>query len=545
MGRPMSITPSSRTEWMAAAAAAASGLLLFAAFPPLEWTWAAFVALAPLLALARRVSPRMARKLAFAAMFLFWLLSIQWLTHVTVAGWIFLSAYCALFALPAIRLANRWRGGALGFAAVLGVAWTGGECLRGWIGGGFPWNPLGVALAPWLPGIQLAEIGGVWLVSGLVVFANALVAWAVAERRGWRAVAAGGLLVAAALGWGAWRAGRVDAETEAAPSGPARTVRVAVVQTSIPQDEKWVAAKIRMIHGRLADLTRQAQADPRVELVIWPETALPDDVLNSESSYGLVWSLCANGPPILTGSLDTAVLDSGREQYFNSAFLFDVGARRAGEYDKRHLVVFGEFVPLERWIPAAWRKALGLPTSLTPGEGGSVLRAGRAEIPFAPLICFEDILPHLARADVRAGARMLVNLTNDAWFDDRVAPRQHMRNASLRAVENRVPLVRAANTGVSCVVAPSGRVAASLADGEGRTWTPGVLWADVAAPPDGASLTFHARFGHMYGIACAAATVLWLAAAVGKRRKSPPELRQEKTKRRKTGERIEGFRPES
>ena len=142
-------------------------------------------------------------------------------------------------------------------------------------------------------------------------------------------------------------------------------------------------------------------------------------------------------------------------------------------------------------------------------------------MPLSPLICFEDILPPLARADVRAGSRMLVNLTNDAWFDERIAPRQHMRNATLRAVENRVPLVRAANTGVSCVVAPSGRVVAELSDGRGATSAAGVLWADVPVPSDAAPLTFYARFGDMYGIACAAATTLWLVVALRRGRREP------------------------
>ena len=507
----MKIVSSSRTEWAAAACAVASALLLFAAFPPLEWTWAVGVALIPLFAMARRAPLRMALKMGFVAGFLFWLLSIRWLTHVTVAGWIFMSAYCAMYFLPAVGMANRWRGGATGFAAALAVAWCGGEFLRGWIGGGFPWNLLGAGLSPWLPGIQIAEFGGVWLVSGLAVFANALLAWAVAERRGWGALAMGAGVVAAVVGWGAWR-------VEHLPK-PERSIRVALVQTAIPQDEKWVTAKIQMIYERLTELTRKAQGDPDVELVVWPETALPDDVRNSEPSYAVVWDLCTNGTPILTGSLDTAVLDSGEPKYYNSAFLFDAEGRIVGEYDKRHLVIAGEYIPFEWLVPWRWLAAMGMPASISAGENGAVFRAGQADVPLSPLICFEDILPPLARADVRAGSRMLVNLTNDAWFDKQVAPRQHMRNAVLRAVENRVPLVRTANTGVTCVIDPSGRLAAGLSDGAGATWAQGVLWADVPVPPDGAPLTFYARFGDMYGIACAAATVLWLAASFRRARR--------------------------
>ncbi len=506
---------------MAAAGAAVSALLLYAAFPPLEWTGAAWAALVPLWVVARRTSLRAALKMAGFAGFLFWVLSLRWLTNVTVLGWLAVSAYCAIYFLPAAFAANRWRGGAAGFAAALAVVWTGSEFLRGWIFGGFPWNPLGAALTPWLPAIQLAEFGGVWLVSGLAAFANGLLAWALAERRGWRALAFGAVLVAGALGWGAWTAHSVEEGDLNVKMGSGRSIRVALVQTSIPQDEKWVTAKVLMIYERLAELTRQAQGDPRTELVIWPETALPDDVRNSENSYTLVWNLCTNGTPILTGSLDTAVLDSGEAQYFNSAFLFDVDGRLAGEYDKRHLVIGGEFIPLARFVPADWQVAWGWPASITAGRAGAVFRAGKGDVPLAPLVCFEDVFPDLARADVRAGARMLVNVTNDAWFDAVIAPWQHLRNAVLRAVENRVPLVRAANTGVTGVVEPSGRLAAFLSDGAGRTDGPGVLWADVPVPYDASPLTFYARYGDIYGIACAAATVLWLARSLGKRRKTP------------------------
>jgi apolipoprotein N-acyltransferase len=457
--------------------------------------------------MARFAPLRRALGYGYLAGFVFWLLSLRWLTHVTVLGWIGLCAYCALFLIPVVRAAHRWHGGAFGFAASTAVVWSGFEFLRGWIFGGFPWNPLGAGVAPWLPAVQTAEFGGVWLVSALVVFVNALLAWAVVERRDWLGVSLGLGLVVLALGWGAVRVARLEE--------PSRVIRLSVVQPAIPQDEKWVESKTKLIYSRLRQLTQEAQRDPWTELVIWPETALPDDVRHSERSYAVVSALAKKGRiPILTGTLDTVVLDTGVEHYFNSAFLFDPQARLAGEYDKRHLVVFGEFIPLSRWIPETWRRRLRLPLSITKGRESAVFRVGLEDVPFSPLICFEDILPHLARADVSSGARMLVNLTNDAWFDEHIAPRQHMRNAVLRAVENRVPLVRAANTGVSCMIEPSGRIASILHDGEGRTWMPGVLWAKVAVPPDSTPLTFYTRYGDMYGIACAVAALLWLVASL-------------------------------
>ena len=155
----MNLTSSSRTEWMAAACAAASGLLLYAALPPLEWTGAVWFALVPLLVMARQVPERLALKMGGFSALLFWLLSIRFLTHVSVAGWLFLSGYCALYFLPTVWLANRWRGEAAGFAASVAVVWCGSEFLRGWIFGGFPGNTLGVGLAPWRAAIQLAEFG--------------------------------------------------------------------------------------------------------------------------------------------------------------------------------------------------------------------------------------------------------------------------------------------------------------------------------------------------------------------------------------------------
>jgi apolipoprotein N-acyltransferase len=206
-------------------------------------------------------------------------------------------------------------------------------------------------------------------------------------------------------------------------------------------------------------------------------------------------------------------------KYFNSAFLFDAEGRVTGEYDKRHLVVFGEFIPFDHLIPWRLRAALGLPVSISEADEGAVFRAGKARVPLAPLVCFEDILPDLARADVRAGARMLVNVTNDAWFDGRW---RRGSTCATRCCGGGEPRAAGAGGEHGGVVRDRalGAVAAHLSDGAGRTDGSGVLWADVAVPPDGMSLTFYTRFGDMYGIACAVATALWLATAGWKRRKA-------------------------
>lgn len=543
----MKLERSTWSEAFSALDAALAAVLLAAAFSVRGAPWAALVGLVPLWGMARVAPEGRAVRFGAASAFAFWAVTLRWLTNVTVLGWLGLSAYCALLVMPSVLFANRWKGGPIGFAFGLAGIWWGMETFRAWFGGGFPWNPLAAAMVPWTWTIQPAEWVGAGGVSALVAFVNALIAWPLTGGRHRRAMEEWWrgevpveephpLALVRSRGRGAFVMRRVsvfvmvvfalqavihlrltalllaDAET-------ARPVTVAMVQPSIPQDEKWVSSKVDMIYSRLATLTRQAIAGPAPapDAVLWPETAVPDDLLTSKRSMALASSLCrARGTPLVTGTLDT-VLDeaAGTVAYYNAAALLDAQGRPAASYAKRHLVVMGEFVPLSRFIPAAWRRALGIPPDITPGTAGGRFPLGPrgAEVPAAPLICFEDLVASLARRDVADGARLLVNLTNDAWFDDALAPMQHMRAAALRTVENRVPLLRAANTGVTCAIDRTGRVTALLRDGAmGRTADAGVLRATVLAPPDGMRLTFYTRFGNIGGVPCAAATALWLLA---------------------------------
>ena len=556
----MKLERSTWSEAFAALDAALSAVLLAVAFGVDGAPWAALVGLVPLWGMARLAPEGRALRFGAAAAFAFWAVTLRWLTNVTVIGWLGLSAYCALLVMPSVLFANRWKGGPMGFAFGLAGIWWGMEWFRGWFGGGFPWNPLAAAMVPWTWTIQPAEWIGAGGVSALVALANALLVWPLTGGRRRRAMEAwlrgespeamppppvsrrqrmkdavawgvGVLAVAAWFGIGflQWLSyGFAEFDNVEHP------VTVAMVQPSIPQDEKWVSSKVDMIYSRLATLTRQAIAGPAPapDAVLWPETAVPDDLLTSKRSMALASSLCrARGTPLVTGTLDTVIDEAaGTVAYYNAAALLDAQGRPAASYAKRHLVVMGEFVPLSRWIPAGWRRALGIPPDITPGTEGAVFPLGPrgAEVPAAPLICFEDLVASLARRDVADGARLLVNLTNDAWFDDALAPMQHMRAAALRTVENRVPLLRAANTGVTCAIDRTGRITALLRDdASNRTSAPGVLRETVFAPPDGMRLTFYTRFGDIGGVPCAAATALWLAAGwvQNRRRKGLPRTK--------------------
>jgi apolipoprotein N-acyltransferase len=250
----------------------------------------------------------------------------------------------------------------------------------------------------------------------------------------------------------------------------------------------------------LLDLTTYAAAC-RPDLVIWPETAVQGvmpwhaDVMALASN-----AACTAGAPLLTGtveaSLEYRATQTPLARYHNSAWLFGTNGMACGRYRKQHLVPFGEFVPGDRWFPLLERLSpVGF--SCTPGTDSTVLsirsRSGRPAgvLAFSPLICFEDVFAGLSRRAVRRGARLLVNITNDAWFDGSSEPEQHMRQAVFRCVENGVPMVRAANTGVTCSIDASGRV---FRLGPGGVTT-GFMPAGIQVTPATQPRTFYSRHG--------------------------------------------------
>ncbi len=502
-------------------AALLSGLLLFAAFHPLAWSLAAWFALVPLVLLGVALPPRAAFAWGWAAGCCFWLPSIAWLTRVSVIGWALLSFYCALWIGLFAMLVAFWllpavcsRGGFC-LRALLGIPalWVGCEYLRATLFSGFPWNLLGASQYRQALLIQCAGVGGVALVSFLVALVNAACALCLMvllrvvspPRRslyGALALAAGALAVC--LLYGNKALTRAEAEAE-----DGLALRVAAVQLNVPQALKWSPAQIEEIYRRLLDASaRAAHTEP--ELIVWPETAVPDFVLASRGSLAAVRATVQLGAPLLMGSMDV----SGTEddpRYFNSAFLFQSPGAAPLAYAKRHLVIFGEYIPFERQLPLL-RALAPMEESFTPGSEGMLFRLGARTC--AVLICFEDLVAGLARADVRLGARLLINLTNDAWFDPSWASWQHAALAVFRCVENGVPLVRSTNTGLTCLVDRCGRIRAALPVGRGQASPPDCLTGSVMVPPAGMPLTFYTRHGDLPAIGCAAFTLTLLAAAL-------------------------------
>ncbi|NNJ71017.1 MAG: apolipoprotein N-acyltransferase [Kiritimatiellales bacterium] len=266
-------------------------------------------------------------------------------------------------------------------------------------------------------------------------------------------------------------------------------ITLALVQPNIPQTEKWDAQKDREIRATLRELTDAASRIDGIDLIAWPETAVPDFVRTSRDSYDLIRQLTqAGGTPLLVGTMDVAFLESGRI-YYNSSMLFGPDGNEMAKYDKQHLVPFGEYVPFAGLL----RKFTPLDIDFSHGDGNTLLSVpGRP--PFAVLICFEDTVAPLSVNAVRAGARWLINQTNDAWFDPSAQSEQHLAHAVFRCVENRVPMARCCNTGVTSIIDAFGFIRRNL-----DVRTKGFTIGELHPRPKNIEATFYTRHGSAFG----------------------------------------------
>jgi apolipoprotein N-acyltransferase len=419
----------------------------------------------------------------------------------------YLSLYPALFALLGGRWVRRFPSAAL---IVLPALWVTLEWLRGHALTGFPWGLVGYALAPCLPAIQIASITGIYGVSFLVVLANLVVAMWI-QRISVRSapLRAADLLavviLAGAAGWGA-RVVRAS-EHETQPD-----VSVAIVQASVPQDEKWSASSARSILEKHERLTEEA-AEGRPVLVLWPESSSPYPIATPSSAdpHGYRPNReYRERLEALSRRLDVALLfgtvdygeRGGQVRPFNAAALVRPDGEWDETYAKMHLVPFGEYVPLPKLLSFVNRLAQGAIGEFAPGGKPVVVKAGPLKVGTA--ICYEMIFPELVRRFTARGATVLANLTNDAWFGTSAGPLQHFQMTRIRAVENRRYVMRAANTGISAVIDPVGRVLT-----RSRLMEERVLKGWVAPRT---TYTVYARHGDLFVILCAILAAAALAA---------------------------------
>ncbi|MBI3944419.1 MAG: apolipoprotein N-acyltransferase [Armatimonadetes bacterium] len=439
--------------------AALSGLVLAAAFPRLDASPLVFMSLVPLLAAAHGASPRAAAVLGMVAGVLFFGILLEWIRIFDSTGWVLLvalhAAYIAAFAWLLARL--RPRAGGWPSLLLAASAWTALEWLRSVGPCALTWGGLAYALHRFPPLVQLASVTGPFGLSFLVALANAAIAEVVLDRAGRKGAAALAsvrrlTLVAALLGgawaWGAWRLGQ--------PFPEGRTARVALVQASLGEEGVRRVLTPEALDEALRtylDLTETAAAG-RPDIVIWPESSVP--VALREKGASAIRDALQQMAARLRADL---VMGAGYRDTAgnprNSAYLFTPDGQLAGRYDKVHLVPFGEYTPFRRQLGFLYRHFPIITRDFAPGQGFYPLPAETA--PLGVAICFESSFPGIARTLRREGARLLVVITNDAWFGVRSATWQHYRMAAFRAVENGCYLARAAATGFSAILDPCGR----------------------------------------------------------------------------------------
>ncbi len=508
-------------------AAIASGLLAAGCFPPFDQSWFCWIALTPLIVAIWFSGENSRRRwlrnllLGYLAGIVFFTATFRWLGALGDLYQSFflhglsllLSIYLALhFAfwswlvglIKPKTFTTSWRNLLVAFLAA--CAWATHEWTRGWLFSGFGWNGLGVALHAEWPMIQIAEFTGVVGTSFAVAFANIIAVTTplrlFAEARTHRMRPHFDLTltmvgIVSLLAFGLHRVQH---------SSPAKTVRLAAVQASVPQLQKFDPRFTGEIFERFQRLSEIAlAANPAPDLLVWPESSMPDPVRdqNSESYRFITDFSAAMKTDLMLGTLD---VDDGHE--YNAALLVSNNGEQVQIYRKVHLVPFGEYIPLRHSFPLFAAVASTWVTGdLTAGTKHTVFNLTNADVHVAPLICFEDTVGDLVRRFVLNGANLLVDVTNDGWFLHSFGSRQHVANAIFRCVENRRPMVRAANTGVTCFVNEFGRVTQLLQDDTGNTFTEGVLTGSVDVPQDG-RLTFYAQHGELFAKLCVAVTLV-------------------------------------
>ena len=411
-----------------------------------------------------------------------------WMMPFAVLG---LAAGLAIFkgamlaALRALPLWDRPNSTAQAWGRVLALAalWTLAEWVRGQVLTGFPWNLAATVWGFWPAAQQTAALIGAWGLSLLTVLAAglpALLGWTHGRRAAWTGAGMALCVVAVVIGGGLMR-------LQVAPAPGTQVhddVRLRLVQPGIPQHLKW-RDDLRLQHVRKhIDLSRRPGFDSRTH-VIWPETAVPYFLSRQPDLRRRLARAAPAGGALLTGAPRMSE-QGGRRVFHNSLLALGPDGATLGSYDKVHLVPFGEYVPLRQYLPLP--KLTQGASDFTPGDGHGALAIDGLP-PFSVLICYEAIFPQEV---VKPGTRpaWLLNVTNDAWFGVSSGPHQHLASARLRAIEQGLPLVRAANTGISVIVDPWGRTLERL-----NLQRVGIL--DGPLPQAIAGGTPYARFGDL------------------------------------------------
>jgi apolipoprotein N-acyltransferase len=489
-----------------------SGLLLVPAFPPIDFFPFAWVALVPLLIALNGKDAKSAFCLGMIFGFVYFAGTIYWISNsmrvygnipvlVTLFAISLLCTYLALYAGVFSMLFNflkeRYK---LPASIIAPLLWVPLEFLRSYALTGFPWSILGYTQYSFLTLIQISDITGIYGISFLVVAINGMLfdVYLYKSEKTRHPLTARwpmtlSILLMTAVITGVLFYGRAKLNVEENE----QKIKVSVIQGNIPQDRKWDSKFQTHVIDKYEKLTREAAA-ANPDIIIWPESALPfifghDKVLTGEvvdfqkqlDSYLIFGGLIGRGS------------EQGKSRLANSAFLLSPEGTVESVYDKMLLVPFGEYVPMRKLLPFIDKMVMAI-GDFVPGREHVVMNTPFAKI--GNLICYEIIFPGFVRKFVDRGANVLVTITNDAWFGRTAGPYQNFSVAVFRAIENRVPVVRSANTGISGFIDTKGRI-----ENKSDIFVEANLTGDVAIGKD---RSFYTKYGDIFDYACLLGSVL-------------------------------------
>lgn len=474
-----------------------SAIFLALSFPKFNLEVLAWFAFVPVFFAVENTSPGKSFLRLFISGLVFWAITVYWLVHVTLPGAILLILYLALYfgVFGLILNAIRYKPYAIRLFFIPAI-WVLLEYSRSHLLTGFPWALLGYSQYLNLAVIQIADIFGAWGVSFVVMMVNFAIyqllkqkfAGAQSCKLDKAALIFAGLLVVSTVVYGFFRLRRPPA------AGRNPQIRISVIQGNIPRDLEWEISAGAEIVNKYCSLSRLAGRE-NPDLLIWPEAALPGVLEKDSPDFKAVRALAKQ----LGAALFLGAVTAQGESYYNSAILVSEKGELSGQYDKLHLVPFGEYIPLRDVFP--FLQAIVPIGDETPGGEFVVFSVDSSGGPgerrifkFSSLICFEDVFPELSRKFVLNGAQFLVNITNDSWFKKSSAAYQHFQSSVFRAVENRVNVLRSANTGVSGFISPEGKINSLVGDASGRKiFVAGYKTGEISVRPGGQS--FYTRLG--------------------------------------------------
>lgn len=531
-----------------------TSLLLCLSFPPMDLGFLVWIALVPWFSLII-TKDRYAYICSIVTGLVFFLVGLFWLRHVTVLAWILLSLYCASYFLVFTFLTRfvvhrlKWP-----FTIVGPCIWVTLEFLRSFFLSGFPWFFVGHTQYRYLPVAQISDIAGVYGISFVIVLVNACIVdlliysfscknstlsttfirfWHGAESKNNQITGQSFanwyhgylcsykkftfttllcvipvILISATLIYGFCWLGNYK---------PVRGPDVRVVQGNIPQDLKFEPTEEEQVQilKKYADLSVIDITEP-IDLLVWPETMVPGllnvdpeltgrkiDFLSQLTAVQLARDLNSN---LLLGGIAIAFDETGEQIYYNSAYYYNREGKLVDRYDKIHLVPFGEFTPFKKHFPFL---AYLVPYEIGLSHGHKRTQFHLNSHPssnytFSTSICYEDTIPHLIRKFKRDGTDFLLNITNDGWFHNSAELDQHLAIMVFRAIENRICVVRAANTGISSFVAPDGTIYKKLSDSDGRCKGISGTITDYVRIIEGSG-TIYTKYGDWFPVLCTVA----------------------------------------